>query len=601
MSEARIDIIKPIEAISLYGLFIERLKRSPEHPAYRRFDAESHQWTDINWQQLADNVCRWQSALAQEHLKPGDRVALNLRNSVDWVSFDLAAMGLGLVVVPLYPDDRPDSIAYILENAGVRLLLIQTAAQWHKLASVLPSTVNLGRVVILSDESDVSDSVSVGCRQWLDAAPANFTLSEHREDPGKLASIIYTSGTTGRPKGVMLSHLNMLSIAHASLQAFTIRPDDCFLSFLPLSHTLERTGGYYLPMMAGATVAFARSIPQLSEDIQTVKPTILIAVPRIFERIHDRLQSQLAEKPWIARQLFKLTVHIGWQRFLFQQGRGPKRLSFALWPLLEKRVASQVHQRMGGQLRLAVSGGAPLPIHAAKLFIGLGLELLQGYGLTETSPVISVNRSEANIPDSVGQPIEGVRVRIGEQNELQVLSPGNMLGYWNNHTATAEMIDANGWLHTGDQASINDTGHITITGRIKDILVMSNGEKVSPADIESSIVSGQYFDQAMLVGEGHAFLSAIIVLNSDNWFALANKLELDPMSEASLDDKKLHQHLIAEIRVLMKAFPAHAKVRRLILTLEPWTVENALLTPTMKVKRAQVAAQFATQIKTLYA
>ncbi|WP_040576892.1 AMP-dependent synthetase/ligase [Methylophaga lonarensis] len=600
MSEAQIDIIAPNEAISLYGLFLERLKRSPEHPAYRRFDAESSQWIDINWQQLADNVCRWQSALAQENLKPGERVALNLRNSVDWVSFDLAAMGLGLVVVPLYPDDRPDNVAYILEDAGVKLLLLQSASQWSKLATALTSGHSLARVVILNDESEVSDSRCISCSQWLGAAPSDTTLSERREDPGKLASIIYTSGTTGRPKGVMLSHLNMLSIAHASLQAFDIFPDDCFLSFLPLSHTLERTGGYYLPMMAGATVAFARSIPQLSEDIQTVKPTILIAVPRIFERIHDRLQSQLAEKPWIARQLFKLTVKIGWQRFLFQQGRGPKRLSFALWPLLEKRVASQVQQRMGGQLRLAVSGGAPLPIHAAKLFIGLGLELLQGYGLTETSPVISVNRPDANIPDSVGQPIVGVQVRIGEQDELQVLSPGNMLGYWNNHKATASTIDVDGWLHTGDQASINDTGHITITGRIKDILVLSNGEKVSPSDIESSIVSDKYFDQAMLIGEGQSFLSAIVVLNPDNWFGLARKLQLDPMSDASLNEKKLHQHLIGEIRQLMKAFPAYAKVRRLILTLDPWTIENGMLTPTMKVKRAQVSQHFEAQIRKLY-
>ena len=600
MSEAQIDIITPNEAISLYGLFLERLKRTPDHPAYRRFDAESSQWMDINWQQLANNVCRWQSALAQENLKPGERVALNLRNSVDWVSFDLAAMGLGLVVVPLYPDDRPDNISYILEDAGVRLLLLQSASQWNKLATTLTSGHSLARVVILNDESELSDSRCISCSQWLEAAPPNTALSERREDPGKLASIIYTSGTTGRPKGVMLSHLNMLSIAHASLQAFNILPDDCFLSFLPLSHTLERTGGYYLPMMAGATVAFARSIPQLSEDIQSVKPTILIAVPRIFERIHDRLQSQLAEKPWIARQLFKMTVQIGWQRFLFQQGRGPKRLSFALWPLLEKRVASQVQQRMGGQLRLAVSGGAPLPIHAAKLFIGLGLELLQGYGLTETSPVISVNRPDANIPESVGQPIAGVQVRIGKQDELQVLGPGNMLGYWNNHKATANTVDADGWLHTGDQASINDTGHITITGRIKDILVLSNGEKVSPSDIESSIVSDKHFDQAMLIGEGHAFLSAIVVLNPDNWFGLANKLQLDPMSDASLNEKKLHQHLIGEIRQLMKAFPAYAKVRRLILTLEPWTIENGMLTPTMKVKRAQVSQHFEAQIRKLY-
>lgn len=595
----RTDYIPPDTAGSLPGLLFERLRRSPKQTAYRFYGATDNNWQSLNWQQVGYEVARWQQALLAEQLQAGDRVALNLRNCKEWVFFDQAALSLGLVVVPLYPDDRPDNVAFILEDADVKLVLLQSGRQWQLLKAALSEQHALKKVVLLNqDQTDHGDIATVSSDDFL--AQPTRPLLQTDLDGYKLASIIYTSGTTGRPKGVMLSHQNMLSVAYGGLQFFEIYQDDVFLSFLPLSHTLERTGGYYLPIMAGASVAYSRSIPLLAEDMQQVQPTILIAVPRIFERIHDRLQQQLSQQSVIKRLIFKLTVNTGWQRFQWQQGRdrwSPKQL---LWPLLSKLVISTFKQRLGGKLRLAVSGGAPLPGHAARLFIGLQLNLLQGYGLTETSPVISVNPPERNEPDSVGLPIKGVQVKIGEQQELLVKGPGNMLGYWNNHKATAQTIDPQGWLHTGDQARIADSGHIYITGRIKDILVLSNGEKVPPADIEAAILSNALFEQALVVGEGQSHLAAVLVLDGEQWPELAQSLGLDPMQNSSLNDKKLHQHVIKLLRQALHYFPAYARIRRVSLSLQPWTIENGLLTPTLKVKRPDVMARYQQEIRGLF-
>jgi long-chain acyl-CoA synthetase len=399
----------------------------------------------------------------------------------------------------------------------------------------------------------------------------------------------------------MLSHRNILSNAHASLTAIDCYREDVFLSFLPLSHTLERTGGYYLPMMAGASVAYARSIGQLAEDLQKVRPTALIAVPRVFERVYLRLKDQVSQRPVPVRWLFDLAVKTGWRRFEHEQGRGGWSPLFLLWPLLRARVAEPVLARLGGRLRIAVSGGAPLSPGVSRLFIGLGLPLVQGYGLTETSPVVSVNRPDDNNPEGVGPPLRGIQVRIGEHDELLVRGPSNMQGYWNNHAATARMIDRDGWLRTGDQARIDARGHIHITGRIKDILVLSNGEKVPPADMELAIGLDPLFEQVLVIGEGRPFLSALLVLNADLWPGLARDYGLDPNAAESLSDARLVKDVLRRTRDALRGFPGYAKIRRAILLLEPWSIDNGLLTPTMKVKRNEVVGRYGELVEQAYA
>ncbi|MDJ0861901.1 MAG: long-chain fatty acid--CoA ligase [Gammaproteobacteria bacterium] len=602
MSKRGIDVIDIERARTLDGLFRERVRRSPEAPAYRSYSKAAQAWETVTWGEAGAQVARWSAALAAEGVQPGDRVALALRNCAEWVYFDQAALRLGLVVVPLYTDDRPDNVAYILQNAGAKVLLVADSGAWRRLSTTAEELPELKRILLLGESRRPVGEASVDERirlvdDWLPQQASE--VSGWKGDPDALASIVYTSGTTGRPKGVMLSHRNMLSIANAVLDIMHCYQDDVFLSFLPLSHTLERTGGYYLPMMAGATVAYARSVLQLAEDLQQVRPTLLIAVPRIFERFFARVQQQLAKQSRAHRQLFNLAVAVGWRRFEHQQGRAAWSPALLLWPGLEKLVARKVTARLGGRLRLAVSGGAALGMPVARLFIGLGVTLLQGYGLTETSPVISVNRPHDNDPGGVGRPLPGVQVSTGDDDELLVKSPGVMLGYWNDPAATSAILNSDGWLRTGDQVTIRD-GHIHITGRIKDILVLSNGEKVPPGDMENAITLDALFDQVMLIGEGRPFLSALAVLSGEAWPAFATELGLDPSERASLKDSRVASAVLTRIAARLKGFPGYAKVRRVILSLDPWTLDNGLLTPTLKVKRKQVLARFEDEVERIY-
>ena len=375
MPRGTLDKIPAGTAGTLAGLFRERVRRTPEAIAYRHYDEATGRWRDSSWADMAALVARWQAAFAKEGLHPGDRVAILMRNCREWVIFDQAALGSGLVVVPLYVDDRPENTAYILHNAGVRLLYLDGAVQWERLLTVHDELAGLTRIVtrgpvdIPYGETRVRTLVD-----WLPTSQCDLLANDGEAD--QLATIVYTSGTTGRPKGVMLSHRNILANADSGLEYVPMYREDILLSFLPLSHTFERTVGYYAPMMTGATVAFARSIPLLAEDMLTIRPTVLISVPRIYERVYNKIVIGLTEKPPFATRLFNLAVDIGWRRFLWRQGRGGWRPTFLLWPLLDKLVAGKIMERLGGRLRLAAAGGAPLPPAIAKVFIGLGHKIL---------------------------------------------------------------------------------------------------------------------------------------------------------------------------------------------------------------------------------
>jgi long-chain acyl-CoA synthetase len=399
----------------------------------------------------------------------------------------------------------------------------------------------------------------------------------------------------------MLSHNNMLTNAYAALQCSDVSTDDLFLSFLPLSHTLERTAGYYLTMMAGAEVAFARSIPQLAEDLAAIRPTMMISVPRIYERVYGSIKAKLAEGPALRRKLFETAVEVGWARFEHQQGRGPWKASFLLWPLLERLVARKVMGRLGGRLRAAVSGGAALSPEIAKLFIGLGLPILQGYGLTETSPVVSANRLEDNVPASIGKPVPGVQVKLGDKDALLVKGPNVMMGYWDNPEATRAMFTAEGWLNTGDTARLDAEGRLYITGRLKEIIVMSNGEKIPPVDMEAAILQDPLFEQVMVLGEGKPYLSALVVFNRDQWAKVAAEHGLDAASQKAMTGPDAEKIACERMQRQIKAFPGYAQIYRVAVLAEPWTIENGMLTPTMKLKRTKVLEANKERVDHLYA
>jgi long-chain acyl-CoA synthetase len=526
------------------------------------------------------------------------------KNCPEWVILDQAALGLGLVVVPLYTADRAENAAYVLRDAGVRLLLLEDLAQWQTFSAVRDQVNGLLRVVTIdpfaSGANQAAEGLVLALADWL---PQTGETGEarHVHAPHDLATIIYTSGTSGRPKGVMLSHHNILTNAYSCLQVGPLWQDDLLLSFLPLSHTFERTVGYYLPMMAGATVAHARSIQQLQEDLLIIRPTLLVSVPRIYERIYTAVRAKLAEGPALNCQLFNLAVAVGYSRFEHQQGRGPWQASHLLWPLLDKLVAHKVMDKLGGRLRMAMSGGAALPTDVSRVFIGLGLPILQGYGMTESSPVVCTNTFENNLPSSVGPPIPGVSVKLGEHNALLIRGPNVMLGYWHNPEATQAVLSADGWLNSGDIARIDEQGRVTITGRLKEIIVMSNGEKVPPADMEAAILRDHLFEQVMLVGDGRSYLSALVVLNPRNWESVAVQHNLDPDLHRILHDPKAEEIVREKIAQQLREFPGYARVRRVALLAEPWTVENDMLTPTLKLRRGQMLERYQTEVEKLYA
>lgn len=599
-----IDVIPVAVAKTLDGLFAERARRSPEKEAYRYFNPVDEQWASHTWSQMYRFIARWQAAIESESLVPGDRVAVMMRNCPEWVMFEQAALGLGLVVIPLYTDDRVENAAYSINDANVKLLLLETMQQWQQFAAIEDQLPDLQRIVILrtlefnGDDANANPRV-VSAWNWL---PAHAYEVKHvNGDPHALATIIYTSGTSGRPKGVMLSHHNILSNACGCLQVVPLSADDILLSFLPLSHTFERTSGYYVPMMAGATIAYARSIQQLQEDLLTIRPTLLISVPRIYERVYAAIRAKLTEGSGFARWLFYFAVDVGYSRFEHQQGRGHWRFTHLLWPLLEKLVSGKVMQKLGGKLRLAMSGGAALSAEVSRIFIGLGLPILQGYGMTESSPVVCANRMDDNVPSSVGLPIPGVEVKLGEDNALLIRGPNVMQGYWNNPEATKAVISTDGWLNSGDIASIDPQGHVTITGRLKEIIVLSTGEKVPPADMEAAVLRDPVFEQVMLIGEARPYLGILAVLHPVRLQELIAQHGLDEILTDEQRQQRIEKILLDKIAHLTSEFPGYAKIRRVAVLPEPWTVDNGLLTPTLKLKRAKVLEKYRTEAARLYA
>ena len=527
-------------------------------------------WRDVTAGELALDIVRWQAAFRRAGVVPGDRVVLCARNSPAWVAVDLAALGLALVVVPLYVDDNAENVAWCAANAEAKLLVVENVrlARGLRKAGVLPPVVVL-RVSGAPDEALTADDGVVAVDDFLPAAVTEIEVAALPETT--LATICYTSGTAGRPKGVMLSHGNILANVAGCRATGMAHSTDCFLSMLPLSHMFERTGGYYLPLSLGATVVYARGIAQIADDLAAQAPTVVFAVPRIFERFASRIESALAESK-LKRMLFDACVKSG-----YRVARGnASPLDRAVVKVLRPLVATPILAKMGGRLRLAVVGGAALDPALAQTFIGLGLPLLQGYGLTEASPVISVNRDDDNDPESVGAPLPGLEVKLLAGGELAVRGPSVMLGYWRNDEATRASIDGEGFLHTGDVAELKN-GKIYIRGRAKDILVLSNGEKLPPQDVELALMRDPVFEQVMLIGEGRPFPILLAVTKETDEKALV---------------KRANDQLTA--------FPRWMRVRRVVAMREPWDIDSGLLTPTLKLRRPLVAKRFADRIDAAY-
>ena len=583
------------DGATIADVFALRCRTSPNAPAYREYDSATNDWRGVTWREIGELVARAREGLRRDGLVAGERIAIMMKNSVNWVLFDQAAYANGMVPVPLFVDDRPDNVAYILNDAGVKVIVIDGEEHWKRLKTVKDQLIGLQRIISIKPIVDADEPRLTTLADWLPSAPGSFERPP--TEANALATIVYTSGTTGRPKGVMLSHRNMLSNVQSGLAVYDVYPEDVFLSFLPLSHMFERTCDYYLNMVSGASIVFSRSIPQLAEDFRIVQPTVIFSVPRIYERFYAAIQEQLKKSSPIRRRLFEFAVDTGWSKFEYEHGRGTWKPTYLLWPVLEKLVAKKLLDRLGGKLKFAISGGAALSPSVAKVFIGLGLPICQGYGLSEASPLLTVNLLERNNPRSIGLAVPSVELRIGNNGELLARGPNIMMGYWKNAEATRAVLSDDGWLSTGDQVAIDEQGYVTITGRLKDIIVMGNGEKVPPVDMELAIQLDPVFEQVLVFGEGKPYLSAVAVLNDDEWARAAADAKVDLTSDANGKAEKL---LVQRIAKRIKDFPGYAQVRKVSVVKEKWTIDNGLITPTLKLKRNVIVTKYAAAIESMY-
>ena len=589
---------------TLPQLLVNSVERYGEREALRQFDKETKSWHSLSYAQLMARVMEWRRAYAAMNLERGTRIGILMPNSIDHACADQAALANGLVPVPLHAIDTPGASAFILSDSRAQVLVTNKLTRWKQIQAAGGDLQDLTAVIITEDEVDDETGMVRGLSEWLAAGAHVVELPEGPKEDD-LAGIVYTSGTTGRPKGVMLTHGNIVSNVKATLECVFPQVGDIFLSFLPLSHTFERTAGYYLALATGCTIAYNRSVLLLADDLKTIRPTVIISVPRVYERIFARVQDKLKKSRPAARYLFDWAVEIGWRDFcrrnhLPVEHTGRAWLDGLMRPLVRK-VSSTLLDQFGGRLRIAISGGAALSSKVARTFCGLGLPIIQGYGMTEASPIIAGNNRTLNQPNTVGKPFNNVEVRLGEGDEIQIKGPSITRGYWNRPDATADAFTEDGWFRTGDVGGFNELGLLSIKGRIKEIIVTSTGEKVPPADLEAAIETDPLFSQCYVIGENRPYLSLITVVNPDEWASFAKSCGVDPADPASLDNPSVKTSALKRAKTAAGEFPHYALPRAVVLTQEPWTIENGLITPTLKLKRGPLSKKFANVIAQLYA
>ena len=590
---------------TLNSVFAATVARSPGKVALRH--KVGGKYADITFSELAERMRNVASGLAARGVGKGDRVALLSENRPEWAVADLAILALGAVNVPIYTTLPAPQVAYILHNSGAKAIIASDAKQLQKVLKAREDAPNVAFVVSMDAPAPDGDASVIPFAD-LEKSGAAEPLGERLEAisrsvaPDDVASFVYTSGTTGNPKGAMLTHGNFVSDARAALAHFDnstlpITPDDVFLSFLPLCHVYERTCGYYLPILVGATIAYAESIFKVQDNMAEAKPTLMVSMPRLYEAMQERIQEKAAKAPDKQRKAFEGALAAGLavaDRRAQGKGVGPilalKRIVF------DKLVFTKIRGRFGGRLRAFVSGGAALADDTALFFDAVGMPILQGYGMTESSPCLSVNPFNAPRIGTVGRALPTVELKIADDGEILARGPMVMKGYWDNPDATAETIK-NGWLHTGDIGKLDADGYLTITDRKKDILVLANGKNVAPQPIESALKASPFLSEVVLIGDRQNTVTALVVPAFERLRDWATKEGLTFEGNAGLAalpeaKKKIKQELDAHSTHLAD----FEKIKRFTLLPTTFSVEAGELTPTLKIKRKVIAQKFAREI-----
>jgi long-chain acyl-CoA synthetase len=597
---------------------VDIYRKSKKDAFQRKVDGK---YVGTSYGELYDLVEAFALSLRGLGLSQGDRIGVMSENRLEWVIADFACACAGFVDVPVFPILTPKQVEYIFDNAEVKAVICSNALQLGKLLKVADAIPTLQHIIVMNEdvlekepkarEKDVilfRRMIEEG-RKLAAAVPGQLERLVKMITPDDLATLIYTSGTTGNPKGVMLSHGNFVANVTAGARALPVADSDVVLSYLPLCHAYERTGGYYTCFACGATIAFADSIETVSENLLEVRPTIMTSVPRLFERIKNRVEKSVEAGPERNRKIFHWGIGVGIEHFraLQRKGRvGP--ILAAKNALAERLVFAKIRERTGGRIKMFVSGAAALPNDVAEFFFAIGLKIIEGYGLTESSPILAANPYEKQKIGTVGKPLFNVELRIAEDGEIMARGPNVMRGYYKDPLSTSEAIDPDGWLHTGDIGEFDSEGYLRITDRKKHLFISSGGKNIAPAPIENTISSSRFIDQIMLIGDKRPFVTALLVPDFE---ALKDVAEMaggppvgslrDPAArEALLDRESVVLAIEADLKRLQRDLAAFERVRRFELLAEPFTVDNGMLTPTLKVKRKVVEEKYRDLIEKMY-
>ncbi|HEV7242451.1 MAG TPA: long-chain fatty acid--CoA ligase [Thermoanaerobaculia bacterium] len=580
---------------------------SIDRPAIMKYKS-GDQWIDVTVPEFRDSVRGLANALHEIGVKTGDRVAILSENRPEWTISDFAILCASAVTVPVYPTLLGWQIEYILNDAGTVAIICSNKEQLDKVLEIRSHVPCLNTIIVCDAPQPLTagvltfrDVVASG-KKFEQANPSWFEQSRNSRGPDDLATLVYTSGTTGNPKGAMLTHGNITSNVATVRDVVPIGPGDTALSILPLSHILERMVDF-LYLYKGGTIAYAESITKVADNLQEIKPQYFGAVPRLFEKMRARVMDNVATAPPARQKIFHWALKVAEERLPYRVDRKPMPLGLKLKSAVaDKLVFGKILARLGGNVKYVVSGGAPLSADLAAFFIGAGVEILEGYGLTETSPVIAVNRPDKRRIGTVGPVIPGVEVKIAADGEILSRGPHIMKGYWNNPEATAQAIDEQGWFHTGDIGEIDKDGFLKITDRKKDILINAYGKNIAPQPLEALLKSSPYVGTPVLIGDRRKFLTALIVPNFEKLEREATALGVQYNTKEELvNDAKVKSLIQAEIDRFNQNLDRQEKIRRFALLPRDFTIEDDEITPSLKVKRKNIDQKYKHIIDTLYA
>ena len=587
---------------------IYRLTCTIDRPAALK-TKKNGQWVDTTVPYLRDTVRYFSSGLRSLGVKPGDRVAILSENRPEWAMADFAILAAGAVTVPIYPTLLGWQIEYILNDAGVVAVICSTDEQYEKIAGVKSHVPSINNLVLCDVPAGgvpdgvlrFEDVVETGRKDEESNGRARFDELLVSRTPADLATLVYTSGTTGNPKGAMLTHGNITSNVVAVNNVLPVEGGTTALSILPLSHILERVADYSY-FYKGVTIAYAESVVKVGENLQEIRPEYFAAVPRLFEKMRAKVMDGVAAKSAVQQKMFRWALGVAEERLDYRITRRPMPLGLALRSFVaDKTVFKKILARLGGRVRFVLSGGAPLSTDLAAFFIGAGLEILEGYGLTETSPVISLNTPTKRKIGTVGPVIPGVEVKIAEDGEILSRGPHIMRGYFNNPEATAQAIDQDGWFHTGDIGLIDEEGFLKITDRKKDIIINAYGKNIAPQPLEALLKSSPYIGTPVLIGDRRKFLIALLVPNFEKLERDAAAMGISYHSKEELvgNDKivALYQN---EIDRFNKNLDRQEKIRRFAILPRDFTIEADEITPSLKVKRKSIDKKYKEIIDRLY-